>query len=184
MKRKPIPLAFIVDGLTKSIELTATSERFETTVLPVEKNDLPAISKSAGWLFNWKQEFTAGVVIHKLVTVKEPKVIQGLAIFSLEPGFVMLHLLENAPFNVGKSQKFIGVAGNMVAFGCLMSRQNGFQGVLALDAKTALMEHYKKTLGAQQIGNTNRMVIYESQADFLINTYFPKPGQNKENNHD
>jgi len=171
-KRKSTPLDFIVDELTKSIELSATSERFETTILPFEKTDLPSVSQRAGWKFDWEKEFAAGAGIYKLVTKKEPEVIQGLAIFVDEPGFVLMHLLESAPFNVGKGKKFIGVAGNLVAFGCLLSRKRGFQSVLAFKSKTVLMEHYQKSLGARPIGN-QRMAIFEAEAADLINRYFP-----------
>jgi len=183
VKKKTIPLAFIVDGLTKSIKCAATSERFETMVLPVTKTDLPAISKKAGWLFDWEREFAAGAAIYKLVTVKEPKIIQGLVLFFEDEDHLFMRLLESAPFNVGKGKKYIGASGNLVAFGCLLSRQKGFQGVLAFDSKNKLMSHYEKTLGARRLNRSQRMYIGEPEADLLINTYFPNLEQHKENNH-
>jgi hypothetical protein len=183
-KSKATPLDFIVDGLTKSIVLAATGERFETMVLPIEKKDLPAISKKAGWLFDWRQIVAEGFAVYKLVTVKEPKVIQGLVAFKENEDHLYMRLLESAPFNVGKGKKFIGSPGNLVAFGCLMSRQKGFRGFLAFIPKTALMEHYERTLGARRILGTNRMAIYEPQAEFLINQYFPNPEQDKEDNNE
>ena len=172
-KNKTKPLDFIVDGLTKSIELSATSERFETMVLPLEKTDLPTISKKAGWKFDWKQEQVDGAKVYKLLLIDDLRVIQGLAAFYDAEGFIEMSLLESAPFNVGKGQKYIGVAGNLVAFGCTLSLQKGFGGRLVFTPKTILMEHYEKTLGAQRILGTQRMAIYEQQAKRLINMYFP-----------
>ena len=182
MKRKSKPLDFIVDRLTKSIELATTGERFETKVLPIEKADMKFISKRAGWKFDWQQEIAAGAKVYKLVAKTEPGAIQGLAAFFDAEGYIEMSLLESAPFNIGKGKKFDGVAGNLVAFGCLLSLQKGFDGVLSFVSKTKLMEHYHKSFGAVHIGN-QRMTIFETKAAELITRYFPN-FTSKENNHE
>jgi len=182
-KEKTQPLDFIVDRLTKSIELATTRERFDTMVLPISKADMPAISPSRGWKFEWMQEIAAGHAVYKLVTKKEPDVIQGLAAFYDMGKFIEMSLLESAPFNIGRNKIYDGVPGNLVAFGCLISKQKGYKGEVGFTSKTVLMEHYAATLGATPLGS-QRMGIFEPDAEKLISRYFPNLAQNKENNHE
>ena len=111
-----------------------------------------------------------------MVTKKEPNIIQGLVSFEKNDGFVYLHLIENSSINIGSNKKYIGVAGNLVAFVCKMSVEYGYEGVVVFEPKTALIPHYEKTLGAVLIGN-RRMAIFEENAKMLINMYFPKKGE-------
>jgi hypothetical protein len=82
-------------------------------------------------------------------------------------------LIESAPFNYGKSKMHYGVPGNLVAFACKRSFELGFDGFVAFTAKSALIDHYVKTLGAVPIGG-QRMAIEEKQAIELIKRYFNK----------
>ena len=61
----------------------------------------------------------------------------------------------------------------MTAYGCKLSKEYGFDGVIAFDPKTALIPHYQKTLGAVLI-NDRRMAIFEKDAQVLLNKYFPE----------
>jgi hypothetical protein len=108
----------------------------------------------------------------KLVTEKEPQAIQGLVSFVNRDKHVYMTLIESAPFNIGKGKQYLGVCGNLTAFGCKVSLECGFDGVIAFDPKTALIPHYQKTLGAVLINNS-RMVIFEDKAKLLIGKYFP-----------
>ena len=136
--------------------------------------DLKQTVKQNGWLFDWKFEtYQIKRQVHKLVTVKEPKIIQGLASLEKRQGHVFMHLLENSPFNIGKNKKYLGVACNLVAFGCKLSDEFGFDGVVSFDSKTALVAHYEKTLGAVRISERG-MAIFEDRAKALINKYFSK----------
>jgi hypothetical protein len=65
----------------------------------------------------------------------------------------------------------MGVCGNLTAFGCKLSMEYGFGGVVAFISKTALIPHYEKTLGAVHLGG-NRMAIFEPNAKDLIDNYF------------
>ena len=59
----------------------------------------------------------------------------------------------------------------MFAFACKKSKDLGFGGFVGFIAKTALMDHYHRTLGAEKaIGQ--RMFINDEKADFLIGKYF------------
>ena len=61
----------------------------------------------------------------------------------------------------------------MTAYGCKMSKDYGFDGVIAFEPKTALIPHYQKTLGAVMISE-RRMAINEEPARRLLDKYFPE----------
>ncbi len=64
-----------------------------------------------------------------------------------------------------------GVAGNLVAFACRLSFQNGASGIMSFRSKTKLIAHYEDRLGAVHVGG-HLMVIYEREARTLIDKYF------------
>lgn len=170
--KKLIPLDFIVDKLTNSIQNTISGDSFDTEVLRFTSADLKQTTKNKGWNFNWNAEFKDNTKeVFKLTIPRNANIIQGLLSFSLEPDHVYLHLLENAPFNIGKNKLYEGVAGNLVAHACKVSFQQGFDGFVGFTAKTKLKEHYQETLGAYTLGG-QRMVIPTEAAQILINNYF------------
>ena len=165
-------LDFEVDKITESIEDAQTGEVYNTLVLPVTQADLKEVEKRNGWLFDWKLEFYQPARhSFKLVTEKEPKIIQGLVSLEKRKSHILMHLIESSPFNIGKGKKYLGVAGNLTAYGCKLSKEFGFDGVVSFDSKTALISHYKKTLGAVHLGG-NKMAIFEENAQVLIDHYF------------
>ena len=106
-----------------------------------------------------------------MTTVENKNIIQGLISLKKRDNYVFVNLVENAKFNRGKEKIYLGVGGNLFAFACKVSRDIGFEGFVGFDAKTALMEHYSKTLGAERaLGQ--RMFITNENADILINQYF------------
>ena len=89
----------------------------------------------------------------------------------IEQDHVFMDLLESAPFNIGKHKIYEGVAGNLVAYACKISFQKGFDGFVAFTAKTRLIDHYEKTLGAYHFKN-QRMIIDNQAARILVEKYF------------
>jgi hypothetical protein len=167
-------LDFEIDKITESIENADTGETLDTLVLPVTKTDMEEATKKNGWLFDWKFEYDqTGRQVYKLVAKEEAQTIHGLVSLEKRTGHVFMTLIENAPFNIGKGKKYLGVACNLTAYGCKLSLEYGFGGVVAFDAKTALISHYEKTLGAVRIGE-KRMAIMEDKAMFLLEKYFPE----------
>jgi hypothetical protein len=83
-----------------------------------------------------------------------------------------LHLIESAPFNLGRNKLYEGVPGNLFAFACKTSWDKGYQGFVSFTSKTKLIEHYEKNLGASLIGG-HKMVIYPNEALKLIKKYYP-----------
>ena len=161
-----------IDRLTHSIENVITGESFPTEVLPIAKTDFPQITKKNGWKFNWKLEFgLSNRKVFKLIIIDNPEVIHGLISFSIEMGFIEMHLIESAPHNFGKNKMYYGVPTNLTAFACKCSFEHGFDGYVAFTAKTALIEHYRRILGTVLIGG-QRMMLETPQARNLVNMYY------------
>ncbi|MCG2616983.1 hypothetical protein LZZ85_21985 [Terrimonas sp. NA20] len=163
--------SFIIDKLTNSIEEVKSGENFDTEVLSITKEDLKILLKKNGWRFNWKNEFRQAD--HKLfkLAIKNNDVIQGMISIQCLKDFIEMHLIEVARHNFGKSKKFAGVAGNLVAFACRSSFDLGFDGVVAFTAKRQLIQHYQQQLGAELIFR-NRMSISGKSAKKLVNSYY------------
>ena len=172
IRQLPSDFDIEIDRLTHSIENVITGECFPTGIIPLAKNDLPQITKREGWKFNWKSEFgLSNREIFKLTIIDNPAIIHGLISISIEMGFIEMHLIESAPFNIGSNKMYYGVPTNLVAFACKRSFEYGFDGYVAFMAKTVLIEHYKKILGAVSIGN-QRIMIETPQARILVSRYF------------
>ena len=136
------------------------------------KTDLKRVTKKNGWNFDWKVELADNTKeVFKLTIPNNPSIIQGLLSLTLEPDHVYMHLLENAPFNIGQNKLYEGVAGNLVAHACKVSFQQGFDGFVGFTAKSKLIHHYQKTLGAYTLSG-HRMIISTQSAQILIEKYF------------
>jgi hypothetical protein len=174
MKRteKNIELDFEIDCLTNSIRNVISGDSFATDVMRLTKSDLKSVTKKNKWLFNWKSELADNSKeVYKLTIVNNPGVIQGLISLTVRADHIYMHLLENAPFNIGKNKLYEGVAGNLVAYACKVSYQHGFDGYISFTSKTKLIAHYQKTLKAQPVGG-QLMIIDSAAANILIDKYF------------
>ena len=96
------------EKVTHSIENVISGDSFSTEISLLTKTDLKQITKKNGWNFNWSIEYNDPVKdVYKLTIVQNPTVLQGLISFSIETGHVFMHLLESAPFNVGKNKIYL-----------------------------------------------------------------------------
>jgi len=171
-RRSHSALDFEIDRLTNSIQNTISGDSFQTEVSLLTKGDLKNVTKKNGWSFNWKIELNDSTKeVYKLTITNNPNIIQGLLSVTLETDHVFMNLVESAPFNIGKNKLYEGVAGNLVAYACKVFFQKGFDGFVAFDAKTKLIQHYEKTLGAYRFGG-QRMIIPTQPAQTLIDKYF------------
>ena len=171
-KRREIEADFEIDKLTNSIENTITGEVFDTEVTHINSKDKRQIKKS-DWVFDWHREFrNPANEIYKLTTINNPSIIQGLICFTDKQDHIFMSLIESAKFNKGKSKLYRSVAGNLVAFGCKVSFEKGYEGVVSFIAKSRLIDHYHQTLGAKQFGGSNRMFIDTKEALALVKQYF------------
>ena len=170
--RVKIALDFEVDRLTNSIQNTISGDSFPTDVSRLIKTDLRQITKKNGWVFNWKTELDDNTKeVYKLTINNNPNIIQGILSITIETDHVYIDLLESAAFNKGKNKLYEGVAGNLVAYACKKSFQNGFDGYLSFTAKTKLIDHYTKTLNAFHFGG-HLMIINTLAASKLVDQYF------------
>ena len=109
MKRINQYIDIEIDKLTNSIENRITSDSFPTDVLILEKSDLKHITKTKGWLFNWRFEFELpDRDVYKLTITGNPSVIQGLVSLTERDDHVYMHLIESAPFNRGLEKVYLG----------------------------------------------------------------------------
>jgi hypothetical protein len=173
MKQSPgIQLDFIVDKLTNSIQNTISGDSFPTEVARFTFKDSRHTTKKNGWNFNWKAELENELnEVYKLNIINNSDIVQGLLSIRKENDHIFMNLLENAPFNIGKTKLYEGVAGNLVAFACKLSFQYGFDGFVAFTAKTKLIAHYEEALGAYHFG-AHRMIIPTDAAKVLVEKYF------------
>lgn len=163
---------FIIDRLTNSITNSISGDSFPTDVSLLSKNDLKQINKKNGWLFKWREELNLpDREVYKLTIVNNPNITQGITSLTIKPDHVVIHLIENAPFNKGKDKLYEGVAGNLVAYACRLSFQRGANGFVSFHSKTNLVDHYIKTLNAKHFGN-HLMVIDTDAAQILVDKYF------------
>lgn len=160
-----------IDKLTNSVENSLTGEVFDTEITRFSKADLNTIKKS-DWVFDWKLESRASKnEVYKLSTANNPTIIQGLLSIEDKEDHIFMHLIESAKFNKGKDKIYLGVPGNLVAFACKVSLEKGYDGYVAFDSKTVLIEHYKETLGATHLIR-QRMFVDPIAAQKLISRYF------------
>lgn len=161
-----------IDKLTRSIENVVTGDSFLTEISLVTKQDLKLVTKKNNWLFNWREEFNdLQKEVYKLTISNNLQVIQGLISLTIESDHVFMHLIESAPFNIGKQKMYLGVPGNLVAFACKISFQRGFDGFVSFHSKTRLIEHYIHSLGAYHFGG-QLMIIPTDSAEKLVSKYF------------
>jgi hypothetical protein len=164
-------LDFEVDKLTKSIENTSTGEVFDTEIVVLSN---ASQIKKEEWQFDWINEIKEQTKkVYKLTTINNSSIIQGLISLEDKKDHLFMHLIESAKFNKGKDKIYYGVPGNLVAFACKLSMENGYEGFVAFDAKTALIKYYEHTLGATHFRG-QRMYIQTKAALRLIEQYFNK----------
>lgn len=171
-KKNEIGLEFKVDKLTNSIENIKSGDSFTTEISLLSKSELINLTKKNGWQFNWDSEFKIpSREVYKLTITNNPNIIQGLVSLEVKKDYVYMHLIESAPFNIGKNKTYLGVPGNLVAFACKLSFQRGGDGYVSFLSKSKLVEHYEKTLGAVSVSGNN-MIIATEEALKLTNKYF------------
>ena len=121
-KNSKYHLEIEIDKLTNSIVNTISGDSFPTDVHPVNKTDVKFTTRKNGWLFNWLNEIKLpDRQVYKLTIRNNPGIIQGLISVSDYHDHYYLHLIESAPFNLGKNKLYEGVPGNLFAFTCKIS---------------------------------------------------------------
>jgi hypothetical protein len=169
---KQQPFDIEIDKLTRSIENAITGDSFKTEVLELTANDIRKLKK-AEWLFDWKAEAKQpDRQVYKLIITGNTDIIQGLISLQDRGDHIFMPLIESNKFNRGAKKVYLGVPSNLVAFACKLSFDNGYGGYVSFESKTRLIEHYRKTLGAQVLFG-NIMAIDTMAAVRLVEQYFP-----------
>ena len=162
----------MVDKLTNSIQSRVTGESFGTSITLLTRRDLADVPKKHGWNFDWRIEMRQPKrELYKLALSAGNNLIQGLISLEIKPDHVYIHLIESAPNNKGRCKVYLGVPGNLIAFACRVSFQNGFKGNVAFHSKTLLIRHYVESIGAFHAGGS-LMIIETGAALDLIRRYF------------
>ena len=171
-KRDKIGLDIEIDELTNSIKNVISGDSFSTEISHISKSDIKKVTVKDGWQFDWKLELKHPERdVYKLTIVNNLSIVQGLVSLEVRSDRVFMHLVESAPFNKGKTKLYSGIPGNLVAFACKLSFQRGHDGNVAFISKSQLIDHYKESLGATNVGG-RLMIIDSSAALKLINRYF------------
>jgi hypothetical protein len=165
-----MPIDIEIDKLTDSVEDRLSGNRFDTQVFQLLLADSKQVNKN-DWLFDWRREIEDGQrQVFKLIIKNEPNTIQGLISVRDNKDHIFVHSIESASFNRGKDKLYVGVPGNLFAFACKLSVDRGYEGYVAFLSKTALIDHYRKTLGAVLIGG-QQMILNESAAKALVDRF-------------
>jgi len=147
MDKKRTYIDAIIDKLTNSIENSVSGDVFDTEIFLLVTKDKKQIKKTE-WIFDWSKEIDkTDRQVFKLVILDNETIIQGLISISDYNDHVYMHLIESAKFNKGKSKIYLGVPGNLVAFACKYSFDKGYDGYVAFDSKTKLIQHFRIHLG-------------------------------------
>ena len=166
-----------IDSLTNCLIERSSGQQYDTeyrlVAKTITKEDAEKL-KSEGWLFDWSIPHKDNCEIYAL-TLKDSTEIEGLIALKhfRSQFFTFVELVESAPHNFGNKGRFIGVGAHLFAIACKLSWDVGNEGYVQFVAKTALVEHYKKTLNAQSI-DSQKMYIDSAGAIELIKKYFPQ----------
>ena len=128
----------------------------------------------SGWQFDWKsQSRLSGKVL--MLKSEDSHDVQGLLAMTDAPEdyAVVVDLVESASRNRPKvGRAYNGVGAHLFAEAVKESYERGYNGFVYFDAKTGLIGHYERALGAARIPGTNRMFIDEKGAAVLYERYY------------
>ena len=146
----------------------ATGEWIAITVEPVRVEDLRNLE--GAWKFDWWTE-TERAEVFKLIDPGSPKAIYGLIALARRQDHVEVTLLETSLENVGSDKRFERIAGCLLAYAVRLSLSLHFDGCLALESKTDLIDHYEKKYGFSRVGHSSRMLLMPGAAARLVAEY-------------
>ena len=166
-----------VDELTQCLKERSTGQNINTAYNLAESSELRSYGRKSGWAFDWTKPEKQGFDVYKLALSGDYKAQGLLAVRPQKDMFAAeVGIIESAPHNRGSRGKYAGVGGHLFAIAAKKSLEYGYDGTIFFEAKTALIKHYKKTIGAVQIGSSQRMFVPPEQARQLIKRYFEGGG--------
>ena len=176
-RRNLLDIDIEIDSLTDCLIERSSGMLLDTEFRLVAKTITKEIAEklqSEGWKFDWSIPHKDGCEIYAL-TLKDSTDVEGLIALKhfRSQFFTYVELVETAPHNYGHEGKYIGVGAHLFAIACKLSWDVGNEGYVQFVAKSALVEHYQKTLNAKCI-DLQRMYIDSAGAIELIKKYFPQ----------
>lgn len=128
----------------------------------LQKKQLPN-TKGKDWDFDWSRPQKEGFPVYELF-IKGNKDVQGRIAFRPEGGVTLAQLIESRAENRGRHGKYINVGSHLFAIAALISFQAGYDGWIAFEAKTDLIDHYR-SIGAQStFGPKEKPMHFETPA--------------------
>ncbi len=157
-----------IDCLTDCLVERKTRKEVATTV----KRIIPKEGEFLDWAFDWTIPEKDGETVYALF-VDASNDVQGLV--SLKPSFggMFIGVVESAPHNRGLQGRYEGVGAHLFAIACEKALENDMDYVF-FNAKSDLIRYYSETLGAKQIGKSQRMLIEGEEFLRLVEKYFKK----------
>lgn len=164
-----------IDEITECIIHRESNKVYQTGYELIKRKITKAEAKndiSHGWNFDWSQIQENEYLVYELFTVHDNK-LQGRISIKEDSGFLFVGHAENRPENIGELGIYKGVGANLFAIACKISYDFGNEGFVAFVTKydDKLINHYKDTLHAKQVGISQRMVIDSEAAKYLIEKY-------------
>lgn len=136
---------------------------------PVQRADLTALRRK-GWNFNFLPLFLSGYIVYKIVYDGH---IQGIVAFMDDQDMAAVKIanIESAPHNIGSESVNYTVGATLFSIACYYSFACGQEGYVSFEAKTELIEHYRKSLGAKLIRMPIGMGLFPEQSQKLVEKY-------------
>lgn len=166
-----------IDLLTQCLIRTKDNKTVKTEVKEINTQHY----NFKDWEFNWVEESKKRNKILGLFAENDKR-LQGIVEYyeNKERQLLEVVLVEIAPFNNRhnpknflKSKEYLGVGGHLFAEIARISFEKGYDGYVSFLAKTNLIEHYKKILGAKQLSYIE-MYIDDEAAMKLVKKYYGK----------
>ena len=164
-----------IDELTPCLRRMSDGKIVNTTVFDVS----PTKEEFKDWEFDWTLPEKNGMTVRAIKADGDNR-IQGMIALKADPAnfAVYVDIAEAAPFNNPHNKLFVekefaGVGGHLFAEAVKQSYKHGYGGFVYFKAKTNLIEHYERELGAVLINPKERiMAIDERSARKLYERYY------------
>lgn len=143
--------------------------KLEAFISEVVATDYKLVVDSRQYLFDWRLERFSDV--YKLTLASDSEQLLGMMSLDDYPEQERLNInqLEVNRANRGRNKLVDGVAGCLIAYAARRSFSLGYGGMVTLESKYKLIEHYQTAYGFIDAGHV--MVIYGPQSSKLISKY-------------
>jgi len=151
-----------IDEFTPCLIERSTGEILNTKYFRITKEDVSNLD----WKFNWNLPFKTKDCEVVALSLENSNDYEGLIAYKVmqKDKSVEVMLTESAPYNVGRAGKYDGVGAHLFAIAIKKSIEEGFGGHIYYIAKSNLISHYEKELGAVLINSRTRLMEVDEQA--------------------